>query len=296
MEVIVVSGFLGAGKTTFILEYAKEQGERGKKIAILVNEFGDLSIDGDVIRRGGLEVIELPSGCICCSLRASLPETIDTIYEQFKPDVLLIEPSGIATPENVISGVKNSRHAEKYRIMPLICIVDASSFNELIDDFGRFYREQIETADVILINKVDIVKDEEVDKIESQIKKINPYAMILRTVYSKIAAEDWVEHKRAEKKEVDVSEIFLDYISLIPKRKFSREKLEKVLEEIAEGKYGKVIRAKGFVECDGICIFQLSGKNYEIAKLDSKEEEEAELKAVFIGKEMLAEKLRELFE
>lgn len=295
MEVIVVSGFLGAGKTTFILEYAKEQGERGKKIAILVNEFGDLSIDGDVIRRGGLEVIELPSGCICCSLRASLPETIDTIYEQFKPDVLLIEPSGIATPENVISGVKNSRHAEKYRIMPLICIVDASSFNELIDDFGRFYREQIETADVILINKVDIVKDEEVDKIESQIKKINPYAMILRTVYSKIAAEDWVEHKRAEKKEVDVSEIFLDYISLIPKRKFSREKLEKVLEEIAEGKYGKVIRAKGFVECDGICIFQLSGKNYEIAKLDSKEEEEAELKAVFIGKEMLAEKLRELF-
>jgi len=296
MEIIVVSGFLGAGKTTFILEYAKEQSERGKRIAILVNEFGDLSIDGDVIRRGGLEVVELPSGCICCSLRASLPETIDTIFEQFKPDVLLIEPSGIATPENVISGVKNSKHAERYRIMPLICIVDASSFNELIDDFGRFYREQIEAADVVLINKVDMVKDEEVDKIESHIRKINPYAMILKTVYSKITAEDWVQHKKAWKKEVKTSEIFLDYLSLIPKRKFRREELEKVLEDIADGRYGKVVRAKGFVESDGICMFQLSGRNYEIVKLNSKEGEKVELKAVFIGKEMLTEKLREMFE
>jgi len=301
MDIIIVSGFLGAGKTTFILEFIRRYAEDGeRKIAVLVNEFGDLSIDGEVIRKGGLEVVELPSGCICCSLRASLPETIDMIYKSVKPDVLLIEPSGIATPRNVLVAIKKCRYAEKYTIRPVIGIVDATVFQEFVHEFGKFYRGQIETADILLINKIDLVSNEELDEIEKMMREINPQAMVVRTQYSKFVPEGGEHVGEVDDKEFSVEfGIPLESLSLVPQKKFSRRELEELVEKLVKGECGKVIRAKGFVECDGLYMFQISGESYEIREWgivgQGVENLNPAPKAVFVGSDLKVEELKRVF-
>ncbi len=291
MDILIVSGFLGAGKTTFILEFARKYGRKNKTgIAVIVNEFGDISVDGDIIKMDGLDVIELPSGCICCSLRASLPEAIDTIFERMKPEVLLIEPSGIATPSNILDAIESCKHAKDYRIKPVICIVDASTFHEFIDDFGKFYIEQIKTADIVLINKIDLVKENEVVEIEKEISRENPYAIILKSEYCRNVTENIGEMRKTDHKSSGL-ELILESVSLIPKKKFTFDELENIVTGIANGKFGNVIRAKGFVECDGFCMFQISRKNFEIKKI----EENVKPKVVFIGDHLKSEKIKQVF-
>ena len=308
MDIIVVSGFLGAGKTTFILEFIKEYAENeGKRVAVLVNEFGELSIDGEVIRKGNLEIdevveiVELPSGCICCSLRASLPEAIDLIYESVKPDVLLIEPSGIATPANVLAAIKRCRHAGKYTIRPLIGIVDATVFQDFVDDFGEFYRNQVETADVLLVNKSDLVNDEELDEVERKVREVNPNALVVRTRFCRFIPEG-CEHSAEVEYEESGPEIPLESLSAVPERKFRREELEEFLKKLVNGEFGRIIRAKGFVECDGLCMFQVAGGRYEIVEWmgggKGKQEvrnPEPTPRAVFVGKELKVEELKRVF-
>ncbi len=291
MDILIVSGFLGAGKTTFILEFVRQYEKKDKKkIAVIVNEFGDLSIDGDIIRKDGFDVIELPSGCICCSLRASLPEAVDMIFEKIKPEVLLIEPSGIATPSNILDAIKSCRHVREYRIKPVICIVDASSFHDFFGDFGKFYIDQIKTADMILINKIDLVESEKVDEIERELMRINYHAIVLRSEYCKNIAENVGERLETDYKSSE-SELILESTSFIPQKKFTADELERIIRDIAGGKFGNVIRGKGFVECDGLCMFQISGENFEIKKI----EESVKPKAVFIGDRLKTEKIKRLF-
>ncbi len=296
MDIMVVSGFLGAGKTTFILEFIKHQREANKKFAILINEFGDLPIDGDIVRKEGLEVIELPSGCICCSLRASLPETIDEIFEKIRPDVLLIEPSGLATPLNVLDAIKNSRYLDKITVKPVLCIVDASAFQDFVDDFGKFYLDQIRTADIILINKIDTVSNDEINKIEEQIKEINPNAIVVRTYYCRFIPENGEHTFKSQSEE---TELIMESLSIIPKRNFRISEIEDFLNKVIEGKFGKIIRAKGFVECDGMYSFQISGKTYDLIKIDEKfdvEDVKITPKAVFIGSGLKVNQIKSFFE
>ncbi len=295
MEITVVSGFLGAGKTTFIQEFIKQnQNSTDRKFAVLVNEFGDVPVDGDVLRKEGLEIIELPSGCICCSLRMSLPDTVDRIFHEINPDILLIEPSGIATPNSVIDAIKNCKNVEKYIIKPLICVVDASVFNELIDDFGEFYVKQIASADVVLINKIDLVDNYEIEKTERKIREINPSALTVRTSYCRFIPEGGELSNRSEKSDPDL-DIFLEAVSISPVRDFTHNELKTVLQDAVNGKFGKVLRAKGFVRCEGMHLFQISGKNYRIEMWDENEKIGVTTKAVFIGNSLNKESLREVF-
>ena len=285
MEIVVVTGFFGAGKTTFILQYMTNY---NGNVAVLVNEFGDLSIDGEVIKKGELEVIELPSGCICCSLRASLPETIDMIYENIKPDLLIIEPSGIATPGNVLSAIKDCKYAKEYIIKPVIGVVDSSTFWEFIDEFGKFYVDQIKTADIILLNKIDLVKLEDAERIEERLKILNPHALIVRTSYCKFFPENGVHERGVEDREFDVN---LDALSIIPKKRFTKKELEGILSRIVGGEFGEMVRAKGFVECgENYYMFQISGKRYELVEWSSDKP-----KAVIIGIGLNKDGLRKLF-
>ncbi len=297
MEILIVSGFLGAGKTTFINEFIQQQQKfENRKFAVLVNEFGDLSIDAEIIRKDSLEIIEIPSGCICCSLNASLPEAIDMVYEKIKPDVLLVEPSGVASPMNVLEAIERSKFAENFRMKAVICVVNASTFSDFIDDFGKFYVEQIRTADVVLINKADLVSDEEMREIEKEISKINPYAIAVRTQYCRHIPAISTRLNRLQSEE-RATGIILDSVSLAPKRKFTLHELEDFLKEMIDGKFGRIIRAKGFVECEGLCMFQISGKNYEIKTLKVDERNLAQItpKAVIIGSELKIDRLQDEF-
>ena len=299
MNIIIVSGFLGAGKTTFINEFINRRIVDGKRFVVLVNEFGDISIDGDLVRKDGLEVIEMASGCICCSLRASLPEAIDMIFERFEPDVLLIEPSGIATPGNVLNSIKSSKFSDEYAIKSVICIVDATSFFDFAEDFGEFYREQIRESDIILINKIDLIDETEIGRIEKEIEKINPNAIAVRTTFCRYIPEN-SDHSVMVKSTESNIELIMDSISVIPKRRFATEELKEILKDLIDGKFGRVVRAKGFVDCNELCMFQISGKNFEIIRIDEKNSRGSNVilspKAVFIGEDLKKQEIQRIFQ
>lgn len=284
MEILIVTGFFGAGKTSFIQQYLKKSDE---KVAILVNEFGDISIDGEIIRKGDLEVVELPGGCVCCTLRASIPDTVDRIHEDFAPDLLIIEPSGVATPGNVLSAIENCRYRENYRIRPVICLIDAVSFTEYLEEFGKFYRDQIETADIILINKTDLVDEHKLDEIERELDKINPEALTVRTIYGRFHPPGGEHKNKTEDRDFD---IHFDSVSVYPEKRFTLDELKKLLNRIVGGEFGRIIRGKGFVRCETYYKFQISGNEYEVERW-----KETTPRAVFIGSDLNPEDIVNLF-
>ncbi|MGD1074788.1 MAG: GTP-binding protein, partial [Thermodesulfovibrionales bacterium] len=173
----IVCGLLGAGKTTFIRQFVKNG--QGKSV-VLVNDFGSAGIDGEIFSVDGIESIELPSGCVCCSLQSDLIETIRRIIKNISPEHLLIEPSGVASP----SGVLEALDILKIASVAVIGIVDATEFIDLHESkvYGTFFEDQILNSDLILVNKTDLAGEEMVNRTVALIEEINPKAIIFPTV------------------------------------------------------------------------------------------------------------------
>ena len=184
MKTTVVCGLLGSGKTTFIRNFVTGSSE---KTVVLVNDFGKTGIDGEIFSAGGIESVELPSGCVCCTLKFDLITTIHRIVKQFSPGHLLIEPSGVASPSGVLEAL------ESVGIGPasVIGIVDATEFTELYDSgmYGSFFQDQIVNSDVILVNKTDLADESAIAAAERLIGSINPRAIQFRTVNARIDAQ-----------------------------------------------------------------------------------------------------------
>jgi G3E family GTPase len=176
MKTTIVCGLLGSGKTTFIRSIVKHGCE---KTVVLVNDFGTAGIDGEIFSAGGIESVELPSGCVCCTLKYDLITTIPRIVKQFAPEHLLIEPSGVASPSECwtlqSAGVSSAS---------VIGIIDVAEFVELYESgmYGSFFQDQIENSDVILVNKTDLAGATAIASAERLIASINPRAVLLRTV------------------------------------------------------------------------------------------------------------------
>lgn len=156
MKIKLICGFLGAGKTTLVKNLLKKYDE---KTAVLVNDFGNIGIDGEIISKAGaLNVIELPSGCICCSLRADLDIALSQIYTQIKPERLIIEPTGIATPSAILETLRGHKFSKFFEIEAVVGIVDPANFFDFVDGYDNFFMDQILNSDIILVNKIDLQK------------------------------------------------------------------------------------------------------------------------------------------
>jgi G3E family GTPase len=179
VKVHVITGFLGAGKTT-LLRRLLEEGLRGERVAVLVNEFGEVGIDGGVLKRWGHEVVELASGCVCCEIGGDLLDTLTTIIHNAHPDRLVLELSGLADPGSVLASLTHTNYLlDKVRIEPTICVVDAPAFGSLDKDLEFAYFCQLQTADIILINKLDRIAKDELAPVEAIVTEQNPKALQL---------------------------------------------------------------------------------------------------------------------
>ena len=178
MKVIIIGGFLGSGKTTTLLSLGRHMVEKGHRVAIIVNEIGEVGVDGETLSGSGLIAKELTSGCICCTLRISMEYTLQTLEEEYDPDVLIIEPTGIALPLQIkehvaLMGLPDLSFA------PVVTIVDASRFDVELSQVPKFILTQIEEAEILCVNKIDLVDRATLVSVTGRLMDVNPDALIV---------------------------------------------------------------------------------------------------------------------
>ncbi|MDR2943690.1 MAG: GTP-binding protein [Methanosarcinales archaeon] len=179
MKIIVVGGFLGSGKTTALIRLGTYYASIGKIVGIIVNEIGEIGIDGDVISQYGLETKEITSGCICCSLKMSLRETLLSMINNLNPDVVIIESTGVAYPGIIRDEVMLMNLSIEYEMAPLLTLFDGSRFKQILKEIKNFASQQLAQAEVIAVSKADLVDSSMLPIIESAVQQINPKAEII---------------------------------------------------------------------------------------------------------------------
>ena len=164
MDVLIIGGFLGSGKTTMLLRLAKVFTDKSLKTAIIVNESGEVGVDGATIKAEGYSATELPEGCICCTLSGTLQNALRNIKRDIDPDMIIIEPTGLALPHKVKSLVHTAMIDEDN--CKIIGLADVERFDMLLEKKEEFYKMQMSGADIVLINKIDIAKPGQVEHIK----------------------------------------------------------------------------------------------------------------------------------
>ncbi len=183
----IFSGFLGAGKTTLIKKLIKE-GYKNEQIVLIENEFGEIGIDGGFLKEAGIQINEMNSGCICCSLVGDFREALNKVLEQYHPDRILIEPSGVGKLSDVINAVKSVTTAE-VELNSFITVADASKVKVYMKNFGEFYNNQIEFASTIILSRTQNISDEKLAKAIELIRQHNTKASIVTTPWDELTGE-----------------------------------------------------------------------------------------------------------
>lgn len=295
MKILIISGFLGAGKTTFIKELTKRT---KKEIAIFENEYGTSGVDGDVLKEAtNVNIWELTEGCICCSVKGDFAASVLTIANTVNPDYLVIEPTGVAMLSNLISNLSQIEY-EHIKLMAPISIVDALSLDRYKNEFPEIYKDQIEFADTVVFSKSENLTEAEKEKLRREVESINNSCNIISDHYSTLS-DDWWDSLllkyldgSVEIPVKDEAEYMPDSFSLNNISVRSVEKFIIFLENLIRGKFGNVFRAKGSFTIKGLNIrFDVADSRYQI-EVDT---EDISNKVVFIGNDIKKQKIREVF-
>ena len=210
-KIDIVSGFLGAGKTTLIKKMVKEA-YQGEKLVLIENEFGEISIDGGFLKDSGVQISEMSSGCICCSLVGDFNKALKDVHEQFHPDRILIEPSGVGKLSDVIVAVENTvKDVPDMKLNSFVTVADATKVKIYMKNFGEFYNNQIESAGTIILSRTQRLSQEKLEAAVALLREKNPNAAILTTPWDQLdgmtilsaiekvsLADELLAHMRAE--------------------------------------------------------------------------------------------------
>jgi G3E family GTPase len=182
MEVVQIAGFLGCGKTTLLLKLSQMLADNGKrKVALVVNEIGEIPVDGKIIEESGMRMKDIGGGCICCEVAASFAKTLYTLYREFKPDYVLVEPTGVAIPHQVKQVAQMGGRDAKISIGPAVVLFDATRPAELLDMhmLGQLVVTQVKDADIVAISKTDAVDEASMQESARKIRELNERAEII---------------------------------------------------------------------------------------------------------------------
>ena len=310
MKIIIISGFLGAGKTTFI----KTMAEKTKKnFVVLENEFADISIDGPLLLKSleeaAAEEAELPEdaklwelteGCICCSLQLNFSHSVLTIANTLNPDILVVEPSGVALLQSVVEQLQKICY-ENIRLLEPITIVDYQNYHESVRSYGDCVNDQIQGCGWIVFSKNEKVSADEMDGTVHALAIENPTASILTDHYSSFDENQWESFfqrylgdsvEEAEERVSKPSSLPISSVSFVHPHMESIPQLIGALQVLISGCVGKVVRAKGFLPVQNEWIrFDLVHGLYEITGAVPLEE----ARIVIIGERLKRSSLKKLF-
>ena len=190
-KIDIISGFLGAGKTTFIKKMINEV-FTGEKLVLIENEFGEIGIDGGFMKDAGIQVTEMNQGCICCSLVGDFGKALAQVLEQFHPDRILIEPSGVGKLSDVLKAVMNVQ-SDDLVLNTYTTVVDASKIKMYMKNFGEFYKNQVETAKTIILSRSQKLSEDKLAEALAMIRQLNEHATIVTTPWDDINGKQILE-------------------------------------------------------------------------------------------------------
>jgi len=297
----VISGFLGAGKTTLIKHLATALAENNEKVVILENEFGKVGIDGKLLELEGLSVYEISSGCICCTLKHDFMTTLIRIAEDIRPDRILIEPSGIFVLSEMYDIFNNPQVNSKLELSSAFTVIDSINFLKQREHYGYFFENQIRYADKLILSKIKDVPRDTLIKIMEELQSINPRVEIFSKEWTTMSNKDFLELLQFQKHTPSLEQAkFNDANSsshhththgnhnfmafgLVPQSKCSKVELSEKLATLAKGTLGTLIRAKGHIKSEnGILEFNYVNGTYEIDELTH----DIEPSVCFIGEDL----------
>ncbi len=282
-KIDIYSGFLGAGKTTLIKKMLQEV-YAGQKIVLIENEFGEIGIDGGFLQDAGVEITEMNSGCICCTLVGDFSKALQEVLEKFSPDRVVIEPSGVGKLSDVIAAVEKVDGVE---VAYKVAVADAGKVKSYMRNFGEFYNNQIESASAIILSRTQNMQEEKLHKAVELIREHNPACVLITTPWDELSGAQLKEalegtdtlantlkaleeehhccghhHHEEEHHHHDehcgcghhehhhhhADEAFTAW-GVETAKKFTREEIENALHMLDEGVCGTILRAKGIVAC-----------------------------------------------
>ena len=282
VKIDIISGFLGAGKTTLIKKLLKD-GFQGEQVVLIENEFGEIGIDRGFLKEAGIQIREMNSGCICCSLVGDFGTSLKEVVTKYDPDRILIEPSGVGKLSDVIKAVQGVQDEVDIKLNSYTTVVDAKKCKMYMKNFGEFFDNQIQYAGAIIMSRTDIASEKKVQESLELLRSLNKDAAIITTPIENLDGKKLVEvmeHPVSLEQEMleeehehhhhhdgecgcghdhhhhHADEVFTSWGRETIK-KYTREGLEKILEALSESdKYGIILRAKGMLPAeDGTWIY-----------------------------------------
>ena len=288
VKIDIISGFLGAGKTTLIKKLLKE-GFQNEQVVLIENEFGEIGIDGGFLKEAGIEIREMNSGCICCSLVGDFGASLKEVVEKYNPDRIIIEPSGVGKLSDVIKAVQGVQEEVDIVLNSYTTVVDAKKCRMYMRNFGEFFNNQVEYAGAIIMSRTDIVDEKKAQEAMELLRSINKKAAIITTPIEKLSGEKLVEvmenpvSLEEEMMEEEVcpecghvhehhhhhhhhhdhecgcghdhhhhhaDEVFTSW-GKETIRKYTKEELTGILDSLSGSEeYGVILRAKGMLPCE----------------------------------------------
>jgi G3E family GTPase len=203
-EVFIISGFLGAGKTTLLKRIISWESDLSETV-VLVNEFGDVGIDGSLLKNAGSDVVELTGGCICCSLKVDLNLTLKSIWKRFNPRQIFIETTGVADPTMVTDVFGDPELDAHMEIAKIITVLDIELW-EARECFGPIFFKQLQQADLILLNKIDVVDEQKIPQFLKEIHETMPSSQVIPTIHCELEPEIVMAGPTLTPKPVDIPE------------------------------------------------------------------------------------------